>query len=69
MAKIIIDIRDDIDELTAISRVKHVISEGRVSKDKTLYCYATTWHDGIKVYTRDYRKNDCFIVTKPSIKL
>jgi hypothetical protein len=62
--KIIIDIRDDIPHETAMERVMYVIQQGRVSKKGKLFCYVTTWKDGIKVYTRDYRKNDCFVVLK-----
>ena len=62
--KIIIDIRDDIPHETAMERVMYVIQKGRVSKNGKLFCYVTTWKDGIKVYTRDYRKNDCFVVLK-----
>lgn len=64
--KIIIDIRDNIDYKIAIERIQHVISEGRVSKNNTLYCYHTRWKDGICVSVRDYRKNDCFVVYKES---
>lgn len=62
--KIIIDIRDGISEQVAMERVLHVIEQGRISKQGKLFCYVTTWTDGIKVYTRDYRKNDCFVVLK-----
>jgi hypothetical protein len=62
--KIIIDIRDGVDEVTAMERVLHVIREGRISKNETLYCYHTAWHDNIHVSVRDYRKNDCFVVYK-----
>lgn len=64
MSKIIIDVRNGVDLETAMSRVKHVISEGRVSKNNTLFCFLTTWVDGITVHTREYRKNDCFVVTQ-----
>lgn len=64
MPKIYIDIRDDIDPEDAVRKVAHVISEGKVSKDNTVYCYLTTWSDGIAVSTREYGKNDCFIVWK-----
>jgi hypothetical protein len=47
-----------------MERVMYVIQQGRVSKKGKLFCYVTTWKDGIKVYTRDYRKNDCFVVLK-----
>jgi len=62
--KIIIDVRDDIPYEVAMERVMHVIKQGRVSKNGKLFCYGTTCSDGIKVYTRDYRKNDCFVVLK-----
>lgn len=62
--KIIIDIRDNIDYSLAMERVYRVVSGGRVSKNKTLYCYHTAWEDGINVHVRDYRKNDCFVVYK-----
>lgn len=62
--KITIDIRDNIDELTAVERVRDVISKGRISKNNTLYCYETVWEDGVCVHVRDYRKSDCFVVYK-----
>ena len=62
--KFIIEVRDGIDPNEALDRVGHVISEGRVSKNNTLFCYHTSWSDGINVTTRDYRKNDCFVVYK-----
>jgi hypothetical protein len=64
MPKIYIDIRDDIVLEDAIRRVAHVIGEGRVSKNNTMYCFLTTWTDGIAVSTREHRKNDCFVVWK-----
>ena len=33
-------------------------------KNKTLYCYSTTWEDDICVGVREYRKSDCFVVYK-----
>jgi hypothetical protein len=62
--KIHIDIRDDIDPVDALTRVKHVISEGRVSRDGKYYCYLTTWKDGVHVAINIYRKSDCFVVYK-----
>ena len=62
--KIHIDIRNDIDVEVAIARVAKVIKGGRVSKNKTLYCYSTTWEDDICVGVREYRKSDCFVVYK-----
>ena len=62
--RITIEIRDGIDPVDALQRVRQVINEGRVSKNGTMYCYGTTFTDGIKVHTRDYRKTDCFVVYK-----
>lgn len=67
--KIHIDIRDNIDPEDAIRRVTNVIAEGRISKNNTMYCYLTTWKDGIAVSTRDYRKSDCFVVWKQKTKI
>jgi hypothetical protein len=66
--RIIIEIRDGIDPVDALQRVRAVINEGRVSKNGTMYCYGTTFTDGTKVHTRDYRKNDCFVVYKQKSK-
>jgi hypothetical protein len=60
--KFIIDIRDDIDDLTVARLFKHVVQMGKVSreKDQDVYCHATMFDvDGRKVmlyrkqYTRD----------------
>lgn len=70
MAKIEIDIRDDISPSIALHAVSHVINEGKVSKGehgKMYYCWATTFNTNegeIMVVTRQYRKNDCFVVYK-----
>jgi len=66
--KIHIDIRDDIDPEVAVRRVANVISDDRISRNNTLYCYLTTWTDGICVSVRDYRKSDCFVVWKDKNK-
>lgn len=62
--RIHISIKDNIDPETAVRRVAHVISGGRKSKYGKLYCYLTTWSDGIAIQVRDYRKSDCFVVFK-----
>jgi hypothetical protein len=62
MSKIIIDVRDNIDPAAALLYVGNVISQGRISKDNTKYCWLTTFHDGVTVVVRDYRKSDCFVV-------
>ena len=64
MSRIIIDVRDDIDPAAALMYVGNVIHQGRISKDDTKYCWLTTFHDGVTVAVRDYRKSDCFVVYK-----
>ena len=68
--KIEIDIRDDISPTLALECVRHVIASGKISKGengKMYYCWATTFNTnegGMIVYTRQYRKNDCFLVQR-----
>lgn len=62
MPKIYIDVRDGIDPSIAAERVAEVIKQGRISENNTKYCYVTKWTDGIIVYTREKRKNDCFVI-------
>ena len=70
MAKIEIDIRDDISPSIALMCVKQVVANGKISKgenDKKYYCWLTTFNtsDGeVAVVTRQYRKNDCFVIYK-----
>ena len=58
-----IKIEDSIDDLTAISLVKRVIEQGKVSDNGNKYCYLTIFGD-IAVETRQYRKSPCFRVYK-----
>ena len=58
-----IKIEDGIDDLTAISVVKKVIEQGKISDDGNSYCYLT-FFDNIVVETRQYRKSPCFRVCK-----
>lgn len=62
--KMRITIENEIDPVVALERVKAVVSKGRISKNGTLYCYATEFADGITVVVSDYRKSDCFLVYK-----
>ena len=67
MAKIHIDIRDDIATEVALECVKMVIENGRISNKGKQYCYLTSFNvgdDEVMVNTRDYRKSDCFLVWK-----
>jgi hypothetical protein len=70
MAKIEIDIRDDISPSIALLCVSEVVAEGKISegeRGKKYYCWASgfkTLDGDIVVYTRQYRKNDCFMVYK-----
>ena len=58
-----IEIKDNIDDLTAISLVKQVIEQGKISNNGNNYCYLTSLGD-IFVETRQYRKSPCFRVYK-----
>lgn len=68
--RINIDIRDDIEQGLALRLVARVIAGGKVSRGengKMYYCWLTVFDtpDGeIAVSTRQYRKNDCFVVWK-----
>jgi len=68
--KINIDIRDNIKPGLALHLVARVIDAGKISKGengKMYYCWLTVFDtpDGdIAVSTRQYRRNDCFIVWK-----
>ena len=68
--RIEIDIHDDIPAALALDAVREVVKKGKISKgerDKMYYCWLTTFDtpDGeIAVSTRQYRKNDCFVVWK-----
>ena len=67
MGKIHIDIRDDIPPAIALSCVRDVVAEGRVSNFGKEYCYAAQFSTTIGlvwVTTRPYRKSDCFLVVK-----
>lgn len=72
--KIEIEIRDDIGPELALEAVKQVIAGGRISqgeKGKMYYCWATSFSSNIGkiiVSTRQYRKNDCFVVYKDESK-
>ncbi len=66
--RIEVEIRDGINPITALECVKQVIAEGKISKDgrgKSYYCWAVSFltHEGpVMVHTRNYRKNNCFLV-------
>ena len=68
--KIEIDIRDGIPAVVAIKAVQQVVQEGKIcvgEKGKMYYCWATSFFSNlgrIVVLTRQYRKNDCFVVYK-----
>lgn len=49
--KIIIECKDEINHITALSMVKEVIDGGLVSKGRygEQYCFATVWTDGARV--------------------
>ena len=58
-----IKIEDNIDDLTAVSLVKQVIEQGKISDNGNSYCYLSIFGD-ICVETRQHRKSPCFRVYK-----
>ena len=58
-----IKIENNIDDLTAITLVKQVSEQGKISNNCNSYCYLTLFGD-ILVETRQYRKSPCFRVYK-----
>lgn len=61
-----IEIKDNIDDLTAINLVKQAIEQGKISNNGNSYCYLTSFGD-IFVETRQYRKSPCFRVYKSKL--
>ena len=62
-----IRIEDNIPDLVAISLVKEVIEQGKISNNGTSYCYLTVFGN-ICVETQQYRKTPCFRVYKEENK-
>ena len=58
-----IKIEDNIDDLIAVSLVKQVIEQGKISNNGNSYCYLSIFGD-ICVETRQHRKSPCFRVYK-----
>lgn len=58
-----IKIEDSIDDLTAITLVKQVIEQGKISDNGNSYCYLTLFGN-ILVETRQHRKSPCFRIYK-----
>lgn len=58
-----IKIEDNIDDLTAVSLVKQVIEQGKISDNGNSYYYLTLFGN-ILVETRQHRKSPCFRVYK-----
>jgi hypothetical protein len=64
MAKIIIEIWDEINPLVAMERVLRTMQDGKIScktikgVDVPHYCWATRWADGMMVCTRHKRTAD-----------
>ena len=58
-----IKIEDGIDDLTAVSLVKQVIEQGKISDNGNSYCYLSIFGN-ICVETRQHRKSPCFRVYK-----
>ena len=63
-----IKIEDNISDIVAISLVKKVIEQGKISNYGNSYCYLTVFGGDICVETRQYRKTPCFRVYKKGNK-
>ena len=61
-----IKIEDGIDDLTAVSLVKQVIEQGKISDNCNSYCYLSVFGN-ICVETRQHRKSPCFRVYKKKL--
>ena len=62
-----IKIEDNIADIVAISLVKEVIEQGKISNNGTSYCCLTVFGN-ICVETQQYRKTPCFRVYKEENK-
>ena len=62
-----IKIEDNIPDIVAVSLVKEVIEQGKISNNGTSYCYLTVFGN-ICVETQQYRKTPCFRVYKEENK-
>ena len=62
-----IKIEDNISDLVAISLVKEVIEQGKISNNGTSYCYLTVFGK-VCVQASQYRKTPCFRVYKEENK-
>ena len=62
-----IKIEDNIPDIVAISLIKQVIEQGKISNNGTSYCYLTVFGN-ICVETQQYRKTPCFRVYKEENK-
>lgn len=66
-SKIIIHNMCDIDDFTAISFVRAVISEGKISKTNKYgkqYCFLTKFKSGIIVTTAKRNDTHTFVITR-----
>lgn len=67
MSKFIIEVRDDIGDYEAIDALLSVMACGRISKDDTMYCGHTEFHNGIHVSAMEKRKgskSERFVIHK-----
>ena len=63
--RISIENRSKLSMGAALHYVKMVIEHGRISNNKTNYCYVTTWSgDNIVIYAHKNKKSDRFVVSR-----
>ncbi len=64
MGKIAVTFEDNIDPQEALSYVKKVVGQGRISNNNKQYCYLTTFESGIHVSAGISKTQDSFHVYK-----
>ena len=62
--KLIIENRTDMSMFDILPYVANIILEGRISNDGTQYCYATTFKDGILVWSGKNKKSDRLVIER-----
>jgi hypothetical protein len=62
MEKLIIENRTDQSLLTLLGYVQTVLSQGRISKNNTQYCFLTTFKDGIVIAADKNKASDRLVI-------
>jgi hypothetical protein len=60
--KITVDVRDGLDTSVALARLGAWYAEHSRDTVKTPLTGVVGYRDGMMLFKRDYRKNDCFVI-------